>query len=331
MAAAEAMGGSLPSLRSAADVDAMRSLVQAAAGKPVWVAPVDVASSVAAALSYTVGPSAGQMAALRLVSSSTVALVNVACGTEGVAVMQTDVASPASAPSSTTCTKQEVITPQGEACDYAVLNAAQPVSSSAAVAAAQALGKKVLSFASKAEYDAVRASLAGSYAAELLASGALPGLWVDFVGSAYRPAGYSLPGPGEASLLAGAALTPANAPVASTTAGVLVKKCSELDDSVGEYACVAAGQELRLLACMPTVPHCGAALCPQAPWRACPHLQARVRCPSSVTTRTAPPACLPAWTSPPPAAPLLPQPATRPWLPLTRWAAPCPCCAAALT
>ena len=91
-----------------------------------------------------------------------------------------------------------------------------------------------MSFASEAEYNAVRESLAGSRAAALLARGALAGLWVDMAGSTYKPNGYSLPRAGQASMLAGASLTPTNVPTSSTVAAVLVKKCSEIDDSIGE-------------------------------------------------------------------------------------------------
>ena len=233
--AADVMGGDLVVLTSAADLTLLRALVTAAAGKPVWVAPVDAASALAAALGYAAGPASGEQAALVLQGSSVV-LKNVACATDGVAVMQTDVAGGASAPPSTVCTKQEAISPADEACTYTVVGAAQPLSASAAAEAARALGKQLLSFATQAEYEAVRASLAGSSSASLLATGALTGLWVDFVNSAFRPDGYSLPASGQASLLSGASLTPTNVPVATTVAAALVKKCSEVDESVGECA-----------------------------------------------------------------------------------------------
>ena len=231
------MGGDLVQLGSAADVTLLRATVVAAAGKPVWVAPVELASAVAAALQYKTAPGPGEMAALVLESGSVV-LKNVACGTEGVVVMQADVAGTASAPASIACAKQEAVDPAGcescETCDYTVLSASQPVSASAAEAAAAALGKRLVSFATEAEYDAVRASLAGSNAAALLASGALAGLWVDVVGSVYTPPGYTLPASGEAALLAGASLTLTNVPAASTLAGALLKKCSEVDSTIGE-------------------------------------------------------------------------------------------------
>ena len=80
----------------------------------------------------------------------------------------------------------------------------------------------------------MRESLAGSRAAALLARGALAGLWVDMASSAYLPDGYTLPGAGQASMLAGTSLTPKNVPVASSAAAVLVEKCSEIDDTIGE-------------------------------------------------------------------------------------------------
>ena len=236
MKAAYAMGGSLPVLRSASDVTAMTAFVTAAAGKPVWVSPVDVPSALATALGYTSAPAPGQMAALVLVSANTVRLVNVPCGTEGVVVMQSDVAGGADAPTSITCGGQESINPLGQECSYAVLNVSRPISSLAAEDLARALGKRIASFASQAEYDAVRAAVAGTRAAALLARGSLRGLWVDMASSAYLPDGYTLPGPNEASILAGASLTPKNVPVSGTVAAVLVEKCSEVDDSIGECA-----------------------------------------------------------------------------------------------
>jgi len=235
MPAVDAMGGELVTLTSSADITALTPFVRDAAGKPVWVAPVDPASAVAKALAYTSAPAPGQMAALQLTAQNTVALVNVACGTEGVALMQSDVAGGASAPASTLCSKQEEITPSGQdTCAYTVASETQPVTAAAAQAVSLALGKRVVSFASQAEFDAVRASLADSYAAALLASGALAGLWVDAAGSAYLPPGYSLPASGQASLLAGAALELSNAPAASTVAAILLEKCSEVDTSFGE-------------------------------------------------------------------------------------------------
>ena len=233
MKAAEVMGGSLVDLATTADVSLLRAIVTEAAGKPVWVAPVDPTSALAQALGYTSGPKAGEMAALALVSGS-VRLVNVPCSTEGVAVMQSDVVGGADAPAAITCSKQEALDPEGLTCHYAVLNASQPVSASAAEAAAAALGKRLVSFATRAEYEAVRASLAGSNTGALLSGGALVGLWVDMAGSVYLPDGYTLPRAGEASLLAGTALTPTNVPTATTVAGALVESCSEVDDSIGE-------------------------------------------------------------------------------------------------
>ena len=228
------MGGSLPEITSAADVAAMTPFVTAAAGKPVWVAPVDNTSAVAVALGYKEEPAAGEMAALVLVAPNTVRLVNVPCSKEGVAVMQSDVVGGADAPTSITCGGEETVMPVGQECSYAVLNASRPVSRSAAEDLAAALGKRMVSFASEAEYVAVRESLAGSRAAALLARGALAGLWVDMASSAYLPDGYTLPGAGQASMLAGTSLTPKNVPVASSAAAVLVEKCSEIDDSIGE-------------------------------------------------------------------------------------------------
>jgi hypothetical protein len=115
-----------------------------------------------------------------------------------------------------------------------VLDAAQPKSASAAQAAALALGKRLLTFGSQAEFDAVRAAITSSYAFELLSSGALAGLWVDAAGSAYLPPGYSLPASGQASLLAGASLALSNVPVATTVAGTVLEKCAEVDSSIGE-------------------------------------------------------------------------------------------------
>jgi hypothetical protein len=185
------------------------------------------------------------MAALQLTAQNTVALVNVACGTEGVVIMQVDVAGGASAPPTTLCSKQEEISPAGQdACTYTVASAAQPVTVAVAQVAAQALGKRVVSFGSQAEYDAVRASLTGSYAAALLASGALAGLWVDAARSAYLPPGYTAPAAGEAALLAGASLALTNAPAASTVAAILLEKCSEVDTTFGERtmpACMLCG------------------------------------------------------------------------------------------
>jgi hypothetical protein len=236
--AVASMGGTLITLTSAADLTLLRGIVSEAAGKPVWVAPVDPTSALAVALGYTSAPAPGQMAALQLVSGA-VRLVNVPCGTEGVVVMETQVAGAVSAPAATVCGKLEVVEPMCapcEACDYAVLDAAKPISLAAADAAASALGKLLATFSSQEQYDAVRASLAGSNAAALLASGALAGLWVDMAGSAYRPDGYTLPAAGQASLLAGASLTPTNVPVATTVAAALVTKCAEVDTTIGEAA-----------------------------------------------------------------------------------------------
>jgi hypothetical protein len=165
-----------------------------------------------------------------------VRLVNVPCGTEGVVVMETEVAGAASAPATTVCGKLEDIRPVNETCDYAVLDATKPISLAAAEASTSALGKALVTFSSQEQYDAVRASLAGSNAAALLASGALAGLWVDMAGSVYRPDGYTLPASGQASLLAGASLTPTNVPVATTVAAALVTKCAEVDTAIGEAA-----------------------------------------------------------------------------------------------
>jgi hypothetical protein len=234
MAAADVMGGALVRLESAADATTLTPFVTAAAGKPVWVAPVDPASAVAQALGYTTAPAPGQMAALQLTAQKTAALVNVACGTEGVAIMSVDVAGGASAPGAVLCSNQEVITPPGQACEYSVLDATQPKSASAAQASAQALGKRLVSFGSQAEYDAVRAAITSSYAYELLSGGTLAGLWVDAASSAYLPPGYSLPASSEASLLAGASLALSNVPAATTVAGSVLEKCAEVDSSVGK-------------------------------------------------------------------------------------------------
>jgi hypothetical protein len=150
--------------------------------------------------------------------------------------METEVAGGAIAPASITCSRQEAIRPANETCEYAVLNASQPMRISAAEDAAGALGKALLTFDSAQQYEAVRASLADSHAAALLAQGALRGLWVDMAGSAYLPAGYTPPVAGQASLLAGASLTPTNVPVATTVAAALVTKCTEVDTTIGELA-----------------------------------------------------------------------------------------------
>ena len=234
MAAADVMGGTLPDITSVADVALLRAVVTQAAGEPVWVAPVDPTSALAAALGYASAPAPGEMNALVLVSGN-VRLVNVPCSKEGVALMETTVVGSADAPATITCTKQEAVQPEGQACEYTVMGASEPSSASAAQEAAAALGKSLVSFASQAEYDAVRASLAGSNAAALLARGALAGLWVDMAGSVYTPDGYTLPRAGEASLLAGASLTPTNVPTATTVAGALVEKCSEVNDAIGGW------------------------------------------------------------------------------------------------
>jgi hypothetical protein len=254
MKAVEVMGGSLPDLNSVADVTLLTPFVTAAAGKPVWVAPVDPASAVAVALGYTSGPAPGQMAALVLVSPGTVRLVNVPCGTEGVALMQSDVVGGASAPTAITCGGEEGLAPTGQECSYAMLNVSRPVSSSAAEALATALGKRLVSFASEAQYTAILESLAGTRAAALLARGSLAGLWVDMEGSAYRPAGYSLPGPGQAAMLVGSSLTPTNVPVSSTVGAVLVQKCSEVDDAIGECGACGLICHRRSAPCMLPVP-----------------------------------------------------------------------------
>jgi hypothetical protein len=215
---------------------------------------VDPASAVAKALGYTAAPAPGQMAALQLTAQSTVALVNVACGTEGVVIMEVDVAGGATAPATTLCSKQEEVSPAGQdACTYTVASAAQPVTVAVAQVTAQALGKRVVSFGSQAEYDAVRASLTGSYASALLASGALAGLWVDAARSAYLPPGYTTPGAGEASLLAGASLALTNVPAANTVAAILLEACSEVDTTFGERtfaACWAALPHPPVRACV---------------------------------------------------------------------------------
>ena len=231
--AAMAAGGTLPVLRSAADLRTLRNVTAEAAGKPVWVSAIDTSSPLAAALGYTAAPAAGQAPALML-SGGNVVVQNVACSTEGVAVAQSDVVGGAPVPATLNCAGEEGVKPAGQECSYAVLNASRPVSRSAAEDLARALGKRMVSFASEAEYVAVRESLAGSRAAALLARGALAGLWVDMASSAYLPDGYTLPGAGQASMLAGTSLTPKNVPVASSAAAVLVEKCSEIDDSIGE-------------------------------------------------------------------------------------------------
>ena len=334
MKAVEAMGGSLPDLNSAADVAALAPFVTAAAGKPVWVAPVDPTSAQAVALGYTSGPAPGQMAALVLVSPGTVRLVNVPCGTEGVALMQSDVVGDASAPTAITCGGEEGLAATGQECSYAVLNVSRPVSSSAAEALATALGKRLVSFASEAQYTAILESLAGTRAAALLARGSLAGLWVDMEGSAYRPAGYSLPGPGQAAMLVGSSLTPTNVPVSSTMGAVLVQKCSEVDDAIGKCVCGACNLMChhRSAPCMLPVAFplpapasqghsARLACCTAFPSHPAACLQAPARCPSSATTVMAPPACLLAWTSPTPPTRLALPPATR-WTRLWRpWAA----------
>jgi hypothetical protein len=188
----------------------------------------------AVALGYTPAPVAGSMAALALVSGS-VRLVNVPRSTEGVALMQSDVAGTASAPAVITCAAEEVM-PTSTACTYSIANSSRPIGSLAAQDLVAALGKRLVTFGSQQEYDDVRSAVAGTRASALISRGLLVGLWVDMAGSTYRPPGYVLPGPNQASLLAGSALTPTNVPVAGTVAGVLVEKCSELDDSVGEPA-----------------------------------------------------------------------------------------------
>jgi hypothetical protein len=234
MKATDAMGGTPVDLTSVADVSLLRAIVTEAGGKPVWVAPVDPTSALASSLGYTSGPKAGEMNALVLVSGN-VRLVNVPCSTEGVAVMQSDVVGGADAPATITCGAVEGVKAVGQECSYSVLNASRPISSTAAEDLALALGTRLVSFASEAEYTAVRESLAGSRAAALLVRGALAGLWVDMAGSAYMPDGYTLPGPGQASMLAGSSLTPTNVPLATTVGAVLVEKCSEVDDAIGEH------------------------------------------------------------------------------------------------
>jgi hypothetical protein len=176
-----------------------------------------------------------------------VALVNVACGTEGVVIMQVAVSGGASAPTAVLCSKQESITPPGDSCEYSVLDATQPKSSGAAQAAALALGKRLVTFGSQAEFDAVRSAITSSYAYALLTSGALAGLWVDADSSAYLPPGYSLPASGQASLLAGAALALNNVPAATTVAGSVLEKCAEVDSSIGEGGLQCCKERLRAL------------------------------------------------------------------------------------
>jgi hypothetical protein len=108
-----------------------------------------------------------------VLESGQVHLRNVACGTEGVAIMQSDMAVSTSTPAAGTCGALETLNPMSAACMYSVANTTLPVSISAAKILVSALGKRILSFASEAEYNAVRQYLSGTRTAYLLASGIL--------------------------------------------------------------------------------------------------------------------------------------------------------------